>query len=110
LADIETLQPAKLSTLKREEKSDTPWTSFFIFIEEKEFSYLILIFLNIGLKFNKGVSIMSRSEDNIIIKLIEEKMERHGWTAYTPDSYASYLNTLTDDEIIEYMKNKGLIE
>ena len=40
-------------------------------------------------------------EDNIIIKLIEKKMKKDGWTALTPDSYASYLFQLSNEDIIE---------
>ena len=36
---------------------------------------------------------------NVIVELIERKMAEDGWTAHTPDSYASYLFQLTEEEI-----------
>ena len=44
--------------------------------------------------------------DNIIVKLIEAKMDKDKWDARTPDSYASYLFNLSDDEIIEEVKKQ----
>jgi len=40
-------------------------------------------------------------DDNIIIKLIEKKMEKDDWTVLTPDSYYSYLSRLSNEDIIE---------
>ena len=44
--------------------------------------------------------------DNVIMKLIERKMAEDNWTAYTPESYASYLFTLTNEEIVEEITNE----
>jgi hypothetical protein len=52
----------------------------------------------------------SQSNSNVIFDLLEELMEKDNWHAYTPDSYYSYLARLTDDQIVEYLKEKGLIE
>ncbi len=41
------------------------------------------------------------NENNIIIELIEKNMKKDGWAAYTPDSYASYLFQLSNEDIIE---------
>ncbi len=43
---------------------------------------------------------------NIIVRLIERKMAEDHWEAYTPDSYASYLGNLTDEEIEEAINDK----
>lgn len=44
--------------------------------------------------------------DNIIVKLIEQKMKEAGWDALTPDSYCAYLYSLTDEDIIEAVENR----
>lgn len=41
--------------------------------------------------------------DNIIVKLIDEKMKADNWTAETPDSYYSYLMNLTNEEIFTFV-------
>lgn len=46
--------------------------------------------------------------DNIIVALIEKKMEQDEWTALTPDSYASYLFNLTDEEIKDEVDEKEI--
>lgn len=46
---------------------------------------------------------------NSVVELIEKQFEKDGWTAYTPDSYASGLWRLSDEEIIEHLRDKGLI-
>ncbi len=41
------------------------------------------------------------SDNNIIVELIEEKMKKDNWDALTPDSYASYLFQLSNEEIMD---------
>ncbi len=44
--------------------------------------------------------------DNIIVKLIREKMEKDNWDADTPESFAAYLFDLTDEDIIEIVEKE----
>lgn len=62
-------------------------------------------------KFNQYNESASYTQYNRVILLIEYKMAQKGWTAFTEDSYANELASLTDDEILEmYSKYDSEIE
>jgi hypothetical protein len=47
---------------------------------------------------------LDRKCNNRIQLLLEYKMMKNDWSAWTEDSYASTLWNLTDDEILEFMQ------
>lgn len=50
---------------------------------------------------------MTNNDCNLIIKLIEKKMNEDGLCVITPDSYFGYLRDLDDDEIKEWIEENS---
>ena len=53
-------------------------------------------------KLNNFINESYKYDNNKIVLLIEFNMMNDNWTAFTPDSYSSYLFHLTDEEINEF--------